>query len=126
MLSIEKFGGYKTEVKQRKLVEERERLALRNMVKEEKHLEINGGVEGRYWNENVSARPKMGYANNLCCKQHAANGMVDVKRNRCSYESCARCPRWGILADSSSVCFGHTKKLAYGGPAGMCTVTLSS
>ena len=37
----------------------KERLALRNMVKEEKHLKIYGGVEGRYWNENnaVTARP---------------------------------------------------------------------
>ena len=34
-LSIEKFGGYKTEVKER--IEEREKLALRNKVKEEKH-----------------------------------------------------------------------------------------
>ena len=25
-------------------------------MKEEKHLEIYQGVEGRYWNENVSAR----------------------------------------------------------------------
>ena len=42
VLSIEKFGGYKTEVKQR--IEERERLALRNNVKGEKHLEIYGGL----------------------------------------------------------------------------------
>ena len=34
-LSIEKFGGYKTDVKER--IEERERLALRNKVKEEPH-----------------------------------------------------------------------------------------
>ena len=36
LLSIEKFGGYKTEEKER--IEERERLALRNKVKQEKHL----------------------------------------------------------------------------------------
>ena len=41
-LFVEKFGGYKTEVKQR--IEERERLALRNKVKEEKHLEIYRGL----------------------------------------------------------------------------------
>ena len=41
LLSIEKFGGYKTEVKER--IETRERLALRNKVKEEEHLEIYGG-----------------------------------------------------------------------------------
>ena len=32
----EKFGGYKAEVKER--IEERERHALRNKVKEEKHI----------------------------------------------------------------------------------------
>ena len=37
VLSIEKFGGYKTEVKER--IGERERQALRNKVKEETHLE---------------------------------------------------------------------------------------
>ena len=42
MLSIQKFGGYKTGVKER--IEERERLALRNDVKEEKHLEIYIGL----------------------------------------------------------------------------------
>ena len=36
--SIEKFGGYKTEVKG--VIKERERLALINKVKEEKRLEI--------------------------------------------------------------------------------------
>ena len=38
VLSIEKFGGYKTDVK------ERERQALRNKVKEEKHLRDIRGV----------------------------------------------------------------------------------
>ena len=42
VLSIEKFGGYKTELKER--IEERERLALRNKVNEEKHLDIYGGL----------------------------------------------------------------------------------
>ena len=37
--------------------EERERLALINNEKEDNHLEIYRGVAGRYWNENVSARP---------------------------------------------------------------------
>ena len=40
ILSIEKFEGYKTEVKEN--IEIRERLALRNKVKEEEHLEIYG------------------------------------------------------------------------------------
>ena len=55
VLSTEKFGGYKTEVKEK--VEERERRALRNKVKEEKHIGDTRGVEGRYWNGNVSTRP---------------------------------------------------------------------
>ena len=42
ILSIEKFGGYTTEVKER--VEERERLVVRNKAKKEKHLEIYGGL----------------------------------------------------------------------------------
>ena len=41
ILSIEKFAGYKTEVVKEK-IEIRERLALRNKVKEEEHLEIYG------------------------------------------------------------------------------------
>ena len=40
VLSIEKFRGFKTEVEER--IEIRERLALRNEVKEEEHLEIYG------------------------------------------------------------------------------------
>ena len=40
VLSIEKFGGDKTEVKE--IIEERERLALRNKVDEEKHLRYTG------------------------------------------------------------------------------------
>ena len=55
LLSIEKIGGYKTEAK--KIIEERESLALRNKVNEEKHLKDIRGVEGRYWNEHVFARP---------------------------------------------------------------------
>ena len=42
MLSIEKFAGYKTEVKEK--IEIREKLALRNKVKEEELLEIYGGL----------------------------------------------------------------------------------
>ena len=41
VLSIDKFGGYKTEQEGR--IEERERQAPRNKVEEEKHLEIYGG-----------------------------------------------------------------------------------
>ena len=38
-------------------MEERERLALRNKVKEEKHSGDTRGIEARYWNEKVFARP---------------------------------------------------------------------
>ena len=55
LLSIEKFAGYKTEVKER--IEIRERLALRNKVKEEEHLRDLRGVQRRNRNENVFARP---------------------------------------------------------------------
>ena len=55
ILSIEKFAGYKTEVKER--VEIREKLALRNKVKEEEHLRDLRGVKRRNRNENVFARP---------------------------------------------------------------------
>ena len=40
-MSVEKFGRYQTEVEDR--IEIRERLALINEVKSEKHLEIYGG-----------------------------------------------------------------------------------
>ena len=39
---MDKFGGHRTEVKER--IDIRERLALRNKVKEEEHLEIYGGL----------------------------------------------------------------------------------
>ena len=41
ILSIEKFGGYKRGAKERKEI--RERLALRNKVKEEEHFKIHVG-----------------------------------------------------------------------------------
>ena len=52
ILSTEKFGGYKIEVKER--MERRERLALRNKVKEEERLRDNTGIDR---NENEFARP---------------------------------------------------------------------
>ena len=56
VLSIETFDGYKLETKGR--IDERERQALRNKVKEDnKYLKMYGGVEGIYWSENVFARP---------------------------------------------------------------------
>ena len=52
---IEDFKGYKTEVKEN--IKIRERLALRNKVKEEEHLRDLRGVKRRNRNENVFARP---------------------------------------------------------------------
>ena len=54
-LSIEKFAGYKTEVREK--IEIREMLALRNKVKEEEHLRDLRAVKRRNRNENVFARP---------------------------------------------------------------------
>ena len=42
----DKFGGYKTEAKER--IEERERQAPKKKVKDEKHLRNIRGVGGRY------------------------------------------------------------------------------
>ena len=41
-MSRDKFGGYKTEVKER--VEKMERIALRNKAKDEGHLDIHRGL----------------------------------------------------------------------------------
>ena len=49
ILSIEKFAGYKTEEKER-IRETRERLALKNKVTEEGHLDLRG-VKRRNRNE---------------------------------------------------------------------------
>ena len=50
ILSIDKFAGYKAEVKER--IEIRERLALRNKVKEEQHIEMYGGLR-----EEIAMKP---------------------------------------------------------------------
>ena len=42
ILSIEKFAGYKTAVKEK--IETKARITLRNKVKEEEHLEMYGGL----------------------------------------------------------------------------------
>ena len=55
ILSIEKFAGYKIEVKEK--IEIRERLALRNKVKEEEQLRDVRTVKRKNRNENVFARP---------------------------------------------------------------------
>ena len=62
VLYIEKFDGYKTEVKQ--IMEERERQALRNKVKEIKHVEIYGGLREDIGMKTYLHGP-MNYAKNL-------------------------------------------------------------
>ena len=44
VMSAEKFGKYKAQVEER--IERRGRLALRNKVESEKHLEIYGRLRG--------------------------------------------------------------------------------
>ena len=81
-LSIEKFGGYKTEVKY--IIEERERLALRRKVKEEQHLEIYGGLR-----EDIGMKTylhgAMDYAKNL--KLRFCVGDLDLPERRMRYAS---------------------------------------
>ena len=57
VMSVEKFGRYKAEAEER--IERRERLALRDNVKPDKHLPNRNirGFKRRRRNENVFARP---------------------------------------------------------------------
>ena len=62
LLSRESFGGCNTEVKE--IIEKRERQALRNKVKEEKHLEIYGELREDVGTKTYLHGP-MDYANKL-------------------------------------------------------------
>ena len=56
VLSMEEFGGHKTDVKE--IIEERERLrSAKKQGERGETLRDIRAVEGRSWNENVSARP---------------------------------------------------------------------
>ena len=67
-------------------IEERERLALRNKVKEEKYSRDTRGVEEIYWNENVSARPNlMDYAKKLKLRFRVRD--LDLPERRKRYTS---------------------------------------
>ena len=55
ILSVEKFGEYKTEVKES--TESLERPALKKKVEGEEHLEIYGSLREEIENENVFVRP---------------------------------------------------------------------
>ena len=60
---MEKFGGYKTEVKER--IEIRERLALRNKVKEEEHLRYIRGELRKEIGMKTYLQGPMDYAKTL-------------------------------------------------------------
>ena len=64
------FGGHKTAVEER--IEERKRLALRNKVKEEKHLEIYGGLKGDIGMKACLHGPK-DYAKKLKLRFHVGD-----------------------------------------------------
>ena len=82
VLSMEKFSGYKTEVKE--ILEERERLALRNKMKEEKHLEIYGGLREDIGMKAYLHGP-MDYAKKL--KVQFRVGDLDLPERRKRYAS---------------------------------------
>ena len=77
IVSIEKFAGYKTEVKER--IEIRERLALRNKVKEGEHLEIYGGLREEI-GMKTHLRGPMDYAKTL--KLRFRVGDLDLPERR--------------------------------------------
>ena len=78
ILSTEKFGGYKPKAKER--IQIRERLALRNNVKEE-HLGDIRWVKRRYRSENVFARPN-GPRENVELRFRVGNLDLPESRNR--------------------------------------------
>ena len=82
VLFIEKFGGYKTEVKQ--IIEERERQALRNKVKDVKHVEIYGGLREDIGMKTHLHGP-MDYAKKL--KLRCRVGDLDLPQRRKIYTS---------------------------------------
>ena len=73
---MEKFGGYKTEVKE--ILEKSERQALKNKVKEEKHLKIYRGLREDIGMKTYLHRP-MDYAKKLKLRFRA--GDLDLPEN---------------------------------------------
>ena len=82
VLSLENFGGYKTEVKE--IAEERGRLVLRNKAKEEKHLKIYGGLREDLEIKTYLHGP-MDYAKRL--KLRFRGGDLDLPERRKRYTS---------------------------------------
>ena len=80
-VSIEKLGGYKTEVKER--IEERERQVLRNKVKEDKHLQIHGRLREDIGMKTYLHGP-MDYAKKLKLRFRVGDLDLPKRRKRCT------------------------------------------
>ena len=85
----EKCGGYNTEINER--TEERERLALRNKVKGEKHLEIHGGLREDIGMKTYLHDP-MDYAKKLKLRFRVAG--LDLPERRKRYTVVGRRRTW--------------------------------
>ena len=79
---IEEFGGYKTDAKER--IEIRERLPLRNKVKEEDHLKVYGGLREEIGMKTCLHGP-MVYVKTL--KLRLRVGDLDLPERRKRYSS---------------------------------------
>ena len=96
ILSIEKFAGYKTEVKERPEIGEM--LALRNKVKEEERLEIYGGLRDEMGMKTYLHGP-MDYVKTLKLRLRVGDldlpekrGMPIADRRRTKMHRCALVP----------------------------------
>ena len=94
ILSIEKFAGCKTQVKEK--IEIRERLALRNKVKEKEHLEIYWGLREEI-RMNTYLHGPMDYAKTL--KLRFRVGDLDLPESTASFCST---PSLVIFSSTSS------------------------
>ena len=96
MLSIEKFAGYKTEVKERPEIGEM--LALRNKVKEAEHSEFYGGLRDEMGMKTYLHGP-MDYVKTLKLRLRVGDldlpekrGMPIADRRRTKMHRCALVP----------------------------------
>ena len=94
-MSVEKFGEYKTELNER--IEIKKRLALRNKVNEEAHLELYGGLkEGKGMKRYLHG--PMDYAKSLKLRFRVGDLDLPERRNRYTSsreeeeEGAQRCP----------------------------------
>ena len=80
VLSVEKFSGYNTEAKEK--IEQRERLALRNNVKE-KHSEVYGGLREDTGMKTCPHGP-MDYAKKLNLRFRVGDLDLPERRKKCT------------------------------------------